>query len=52
MITYLFNSEIDKDKWDNCIKNSPGAKPYAYSWYLDIMAPGWQALVDEDLWIL
>jgi hypothetical protein len=48
MITYLFNSEIDKDKWDNCIKNSPGVKPYAYSWYLDMMAPGWQALVDDD----
>jgi len=48
MIVYLKNNEIDREQWDNCIKNTPGAKPYAYSWYLDIMAPGWQALVDDD----
>lgn len=48
MIVYHKNDEIDKEKWDNCIENTPGAKPYAYSWYLDIMAPGWQALVDDD----
>ena len=48
MIVYLKNNEIDKEQWDNCIKNTSGAKPYAYSWYLDIMAPGWQALVDDD----
>jgi hypothetical protein len=48
MIVYLKNNEIDREQWDNCIKNTPGAKPYACSWYLDIMAPGWQALVDDD----
>lgn len=48
MIIYHKNNEIDREQWDNCIKNTPGAKPYAYSWYLDIMAPGWQALVDDD----
>jgi hypothetical protein len=48
MIVYLKNNEIDREQWDNCIKNTPGAKAYAYSWYLDIMAPGWQALVDDD----
>jgi len=48
MIVYLKNNEIDREQWDNCIKNTPGARPYAYSWYLDIMAPGWQALVDDD----
>ena len=48
MIVYHKNNEIDREQWDNCIKNSPGAKPYAYSWYLDIMAPGWEALVDDD----
>src|SRR5674476_934713 len=48
MIVYLKHNEIDREQWDNCIKNTPGAKPYAYSWYLDIMAPGWQALVDDD----
>jgi hypothetical protein len=48
MIAYYKNNEIDREQWDNCIKNSPGKKPYAFSWYLDIMAPGWQALVDDD----
>lgn len=48
MIIYLKNSEIDRELWDNCIKNSGSHKPYAYSWYLDIVAPGWEALVDDD----
>jgi len=48
MIVYHKNNEIDRQQWDNCILNSPGVKPYAYSWYLDIMAPGWEALVDDD----
>ncbi|HZK61969.1 MAG TPA: hypothetical protein VFC41_07810, partial [Anaerovoracaceae bacterium] len=48
MIVYHKNNEVDREQWDNCIRNSPGVKPYAYSWYLDIMAPGWEALVDDD----
>jgi len=48
MIVYHKNNEIDREQWDNCIKNSPGVKPYGYSWYLDIMSPGWEALVDDD----
>jgi len=48
MIVYHKNHEIDREQWDNCIRNSPGVKPYAFSWYLDIMAPGWEALVDDD----
>ena len=48
MIVYHKNNEIDKEQWDNCIKNTPRTKPYAFSWYLDIMSPGWQALVDDD----
>ena len=48
MIVYLKNGEIDREQWDNCVKNSAVAKPYAYSWFLDIMAQGWEALVDDD----
>lgn len=48
MINFLKNIEIDRDKWDSCIKNSAQARPYAFSWYLDIMAPGWEALVEDD----
>lgn len=48
MIEYLKNNEIDREKWDNCIRSSRGSKPYAYSWFLDIMSPGWEALTDDD----
>ena len=48
MIVYLKNAEIDRELWDNCIKASQTSKPYAFSWYLDIMAPGWEALIDDD----
>ena len=48
MIVYLKNKEIDREQWDSCITASQTTKPYAYSWYLDIMAPGWEALVDDD----
>jgi hypothetical protein len=48
MIVYLKNHEIDRELWDACIKASPTSKPYAFSWYLDIMAPDWEALIDDD----
>jgi hypothetical protein len=48
MIVYLKNTEIDREHWDTCLKNSGVGKPYPYSWYLDIMAPGWEALIDDD----
>jgi hypothetical protein len=48
MIVYLKNQEINRQQWDSCIETSQVYKPYAYSWYLDIMAPGWEALIDDD----
>ena len=48
MIVWLRHNEIDREQWDNCIKDSPGTKPYGFSWYLDIMCPGWEALVDDE----
>lgn len=48
MIVYHRNNEIDREQWDYCIRNTPAAKPYGYSWYLDLMTPGWDALVDDD----
>ncbi len=48
MIVYLKNHEIDREQWDNCIRNAATAKPYGYSWYLDIISPGWEALVDDE----
>lgn len=47
MIAYLKNEEIDRNRWDACLAEIPGVRPYAWSWYLDIMAPGWEAFVDN-----
>jgi hypothetical protein len=48
MITYLSTNQINKEKWDQCIRESVNRLVYAYSWYLDIVCPGWDALVEND----
>lgn len=48
MIKYFENREIDNVKWDYCIKNSVNGMVYGYSWYLDIVSPGWGALIEND----
>ena len=48
MINYLKNDEISRERWDACLMEIPAVRPYAMSGYLDIMAPGWEALVDDD----
>jgi hypothetical protein len=48
MIRYLKQSEIDYKKWDECISSSVNELIYAYSWYLDIVARKWDALVEDD----
>ncbi len=48
MIRYLKNNEINKEKWDTCISTSPQSLVYAESWFLDIVSPDWEALVEDD----
>ena len=48
MINYLTNDEIDRKKWDDCIKESFNGLVYAFSWYLDVVAEDWDALVEDD----
>jgi hypothetical protein len=48
MIHHFKHSEIDKDRWDLAIDNAINGLIYAKSWYLDIVSPDWQALVDEN----
>ena len=48
MIVYLVHSEIDKKKWDDCIRQSFNGNVYVYSWYLDLVHEGWDALVEDD----
>jgi hypothetical protein len=47
-IKYLIQIEIDTKKWDTCIARSINGIIYAYSWYLDIVSPDWEALIYGD----
>ncbi|NDV47546.1 GNAT family N-acetyltransferase [Paludibacter sp. 221] len=47
-IKYLKHNEIDYVAWDESIASSHNALVYAQSWYLDIVSPGWEALVSSD----
>ena len=53
MISYLSHDEINKSLWDECIDHAPNGIVYAYSWYLDIVHPRWEALVEikEDKYL-
>ena len=46
MITYLTHEQIDKTLWDQCVAQAPNGLVYAWSWYLDIVHPRWEALVE------
>lgn len=48
MIQYLRHKEIDNEKWDRCIDSAPNGMIYAFSWYLDRLCPGWDALVEDN----
>ncbi|MBN2349639.1 MAG: hypothetical protein JXJ22_12405 [Bacteroidales bacterium] len=48
MVEYIQHNEIDKKRWDQCIKSSGNELPYAYSWYLDLVSPGWDALILDN----
>ena len=46
MINYLTNGQIDKSRWDDCVAHAVNGNVYAFSWYLDVVHPGWDALVE------
>ncbi len=48
MIRYIEQGKIDRKSWDECIRSSKAGLIYALSWYLDITAPGWGGLVEDD----
>ena len=48
MIQFLEHKNIDKKKWDDCIQHASNGIVYANSWYLDIVSPGWNALIADD----
>ena len=48
MIKVLKHNKIDKTRWDDCINKSFNGNVYALSWYLDIIHPEWDALVENN----
>lgn len=47
-ILFLRHQQVDKKKWDETIAQSTNGIIYAWSWYLDIISPGWNALITDD----
>lgn len=47
-IYHLRHNEIDFPLWDETIRLSLNQFGYGYSWYLNIVSPGWEALVTEN----
>lgn len=47
-ILYLHNADIDKAQWDALITASEQGQVYTLSWYLDLVAPDWDAIVALD----
>ncbi|MEM9022260.1 MAG: hypothetical protein AAGB22_00865, partial [Bacteroidota bacterium] len=45
-------SAISESTWDHFISRSPQRSIYFQSWYLDIICPGWQAVIasEKDTW--
>lgn len=48
MIKYIPYHQIDKTKYDYCIRHSKQSRIYAYSWYLDCTVKRWDLLVEDD----
>jgi hypothetical protein len=48
VIRYLDRRHIDDLKWNACINHSFNGNLYGYSWFLDIAAEKWGALVEND----
>jgi len=48
MIRYVKQDDINRTKWDICIDEAFNGLIYGKSWYLDIVADQWDALVEND----
>lgn len=47
-IEYIPAHLIDRDRWDDWIKDSVNRRIYATSGFLDILSPGWEAIVMDE----
>ncbi len=47
-ILYMHHHAIDRPQWDALVAQSAQRQVYALSWYLDVVAPGWEAVAEVD----
>lgn len=47
-LQHLKHKLIDFELWDTVVEASTGSLPYAQSWFLNIVSPGWEAIVSEN----
>ncbi|MFD3003724.1 GNAT family N-acetyltransferase [Pontibacter toksunensis] len=47
-VLYLPHTDIDLEQWDAVVERSPQRQVYAMSWYLDVVSPGWEGVVEAD----
>jgi hypothetical protein len=47
-IEYLSHNEINTQQWDNCVNQAMNGNIFAYSWFLDVVADDWDALILND----
>jgi hypothetical protein len=48
MITYRNKEEIDPEKWEELVGDSPSASVFASTWYLNAVCDNWGALIVDD----
>jgi len=47
-LKHIPNGAIDFERWDRCISTHSKPQPYGFSWYLNWVAPGWEAIIYGD----
>ncbi|WP_162055325.1 GNAT family N-acetyltransferase [Pontibacter pamirensis] len=47
-ILYLKHADIDLEQWNAVVALSPQRQVYAMSWYLDVVSPNWEGMVEAD----
>lgn len=47
-VRHLRHAAIDRSAYDACVEAAPNGLVYGLSWWLDVVSPGWEALVLDD----
>ena len=48
LVQHKLHHQLDFNKWDVCISRSPSADPFLLSSWLNVVNPGWSALIADD----